>query len=105
MSLTDFKSKAAEWFMGLKPETALLVALSTAIFFAIWNGVPYILTETKGHIEAINSAHGQNIERISTSFDRATEAFNKQAERDRQLLEQVIQQRHGVTGAAVGRNP
>lgn len=95
MSLTDFKERAVDWLTQQGLSTVLLIA----VLIALSRGVPYILTETKGHIEAINSAHGQNIERISESFDRATDAFNKQAERDRQLLESVIQQRSRSVGA------
>lgn len=93
MSLTGFKEKAFEWLFQQGVSTVLLIAILVGLWHVTWRGIPYVMTETKAHIQEINKEHSKNVERISSSFDRATDAFNQQAERDRQLLESVIRSR------------
>lgn len=78
----DWKEAMYRWLFSQGVSTILLVALVAGI----WVGGPKGIAELKSYINDINTAHGLQIQRMAESFD-------KDQERDAQLLQAILKEK------------
>lgn len=84
----DILKPVMQWLLKQRTETVILMVILVVMVVTLTRGIPWATGKVEGHISKINRAHAQNIERVSSSFDKASE-------RDSEIIRSLLRS-HGI---------